>query len=109
MARPVRYIPEVGDIVWIELSPTKGREQAGHRPAIVLTKASFNDRSNLMLCVPMTSQIKNYPFEVKVGSGAALVDQTRSVDWKARNMTHKGRATADEIEAVRSKLRKLIG
>jgi mRNA interferase MazF len=103
------YVPDEGDIVWIELSPTLGREQGGHRPAVVLTKARFNDRSNLMLCAPMTSQAKNYPFEVAVGSGVALVDQARSVDWKARKITHKGNATTSELEAVRAKLRKLIG
>ncbi len=103
------FVPDEGDIVWIELNPTLGREQGGHRPAVVLTKARLNDRSKLMMCVPMTSQIKNYPFEVAVGSGVALVDQARSVDWKARKMTHKGNATAVELEAVRAKLRKLIG
>ncbi len=108
-ARDASYVPDEGDIVWIELSPTLGREQGGHRPAVVLTKARFNDRSNLLFCVPMTSQVKNYPFEVAVGSGVALVDQARSVDWKARKITHKGRATAIELEAMRAKLRKLIG
>ena len=110
MSRPrPEFTPDAGDIVWIELSPTAGREQGGHRPAIVLTKARFNDRSNLMLCVPMTSRVKNYPFEVPVGDGVALVDQTRSVDWRKRRTTKKGSATALELEAVRDKLRKLIG
>lgn len=110
MSRPrPEFTPDAGDIVWIELSPTAGREQGGHRPAIVLTKARFNDRSNLMLCVPMTSRVKNYPFEVPVGDGVALVDQTRSVDWSERRTTKKGSATALELEAVRDKLRKLIG
>ena len=108
-ARGASYVPDEGDIVWIELNPTLGREQGGHRPAVVLTKARLNDRSKLMMCVPMTSKVKNYPFEVAVGGGVALADQARSVDWKARKITHKGRATAIELEAVRVKLRKLIG
>ena len=103
------FTPDEGDIVWVQLSPTDGREQGGHRPAIVLTKARFNDRSSLMLCVPMTSRVKNYPFEVKVGDGVALVDQTRSIDWKQRAVTKKGAATRAELEAVRDKLRTLIG
>lgn len=111
MSEPKRapYTPDEGDIVWIEFSPTEGREQGGHRPAVVLTKARFNDRSNLMLCVPMTSRVKDYPFEVRVSGGVALVDQARSVDWKQRGVSKKGRATAVELEAVRDKLRKLIG
>lgn len=105
----LHYVPDEGHVVWIELRPTQGREQGGHRPAIVLTKARFNDRSHLMLCVPMTSRVKNYPFEVRVGDGVALIDQTRSVDWKERGVTKKGTATVSELEAVRDKLRKLIG
>ena len=103
------YVPDEGDIVWIELSPTVGREQAGYRPAVVLTKADYNHRSGLLFCVPMTSRVKNYPFEVAVGSGVALVDHSRSVDWESRGISRKGNATTKELEAIRSKLRKLIG
>lgn len=107
------FVPDEGDIVWLHLSPTVGREQAGHRPAVVLTKASYNRRSGLMFCVPMTSRVKNYPFEVIVGRGAALgaalVDHARSVDWEGREIRHKGRVTDSELEAIRAKLHKLIG
>lgn len=103
------YVPDAGDIIWIQFSPTVGREQAGHRPAVVLTEASYNERSGLMFCVPMTSRVKNYPFEVAVGTGVALVDHGRSVDWEGRNVTHKGSTTHAELEAIRAKLRKLIG
>lgn len=104
-----RYVPDAGDIVWIDLDPTRGREQAGHRPALVITPARFNSRSGLMLCTPLTSRIKGYPFEVPVGSGVALVDQSRFLDWGQRGVRRKERAKPVEVEAVRSKLRKLIG
>jgi mRNA interferase MazF len=104
-----RYVPDEGDIVWIDLEPTRGREQAGHRPALVLTPARFNNRSGLMLCVPLTSRTKGYPFEVPVGSGVALIDQSRFLDWLQRGVRRKDRALPDELEAVRAKLRKLIG
>ena len=103
------YVPDEGEIVWIQLSPTVGREQTGHRPAVVLTKAEYNGRTGMMFCVPLTSRIKNYPFEVAVGSGVALVDHSRAVDWKARGLSRKGAATPDEMQAMRAKLHKLVG
>ena len=60
------YVPERGDIVWFAFSPTAGHEQAGHRPALVLSPASYNGRSGLMLCCPITSKLKPYPFVVPV-------------------------------------------
>ena len=103
------YVPDEGDIIWIQFSPTVGREQAGHRPAVVLTKAEYNRRSGLLFCVPMTSRVKGYPFEVAVGSGAALVDHSRSVHWEGRGITRKGATSGEELESIRAKLRKLIG
>ena len=106
------YVPDSGDIVWLQLSPTVGREQAGHSPVIVLSKARFNARSGLMLCVPMTTRVKNYPFEVPIAGergGVALVDQTRSVDYAGRQISKKGSVTIDELEQIRDILRALIG
>ena len=103
------YVPDEGDIVWIQFSPSVGREQAGHRPAVVLTKATYNRRTGMLFCVPLTSRIKNYPFEVGVGSGVALVDHSRAVDWRGRGLTRKGAATSEEMQAVRAKLHKLVG
>jgi mRNA interferase MazF len=62
------YIPDVGDIVWLHFSPQQGHEQAGHRPALVLTPKAYNDKTSLMLCCPLTTQIKGYPFEMVVSS-----------------------------------------
>jgi mRNA interferase MazF len=83
------YIPDRGDIVWLNFTPQADHEQAGHRPALVLSPASYNGKTSLMLCCPITYQIKRYPFEVALGDdlpvgGAVLADQVKSVDWKAR-------------------------
>ena len=106
------YLPDVGDIVWIDLSPTVGREQAGHRPAAVLTPRAYNQRSGLMFCVPMTSRRKGYSFEVPVGegkdAGVALVDQSRAVDWDGRSVRLKGRLTEDELARIRRRLITLV-
>jgi mRNA interferase MazF len=64
------YVPDAGDIVWLSFNPQTGRGRAGHRPAVVLSPAAYNEKTSLMLCCPMTSQIKNYPFEVQI-SGAS--------------------------------------
>ena len=83
------YIPDSGDIVWIMFNPQAGHEQAGHRPALVLSPKAYNGKVNLAILCPITSQVKGYPFEVKIPeglevSGAVLSDQVKSLDWKVR-------------------------
>jgi len=110
MARP--YVPDAGDIVWISFSPQAGHEQAGHRPAVVLSPAAYNAKTSLMVCCPMTTQIKNYPFEVLVtgvGPSAVLTDQVKSLDWRKRRARRKGTISAAELADVRAKIRALIG
>ena len=109
-------VPDAGDIVWLQFDPQAGHEQAGHRPALVLSPAAYNGKTGLMLCCPMTTQIKGYPFEVLITDerpgarpSAALADQIKSVDWVARNAQRKGRATARELSEVRAKALALIG
>jgi len=107
-----RYVPEAGDIVWLYFDPQLGREQAGHRPAVVLSPAAYNARTNLMLCCPMTTQIKDYPFEVRVAgnkAGAVLADQAKSLDWNARKAAFKGKVTPVELSEIRRKAAALIG
>lgn len=109
---PRRYIPDEGDIAWLDLNPRTGREQAGHRPVLVLSPGAFNRRSGLLVCCPLTSQRKGYPFEVVMqgdSTSVVLVDQVRSVDWEARRATLKGRASAVDMAEVRGKLAALIG
>ena len=107
-----RYVPDAGDIVWLNFTPHAGHEQAGHRPALVLSPAIYNDKTSLMICCPMTTQIKNYPFEVLIAGNppsAVLADQVKSLDWRSRKATRKGVVTADELAEVRAKLLALIG
>ena len=106
------YVPGAGDIVWMRFDPQAGHEQAGHRPAVVLSPAAYNAKTSLMVCCPMTTQIKNYPFEVVVAGArpsAVLADQVKSLDWRKRRATRKGTISAAEVAEVRAKIRALIG
>lgn len=106
------YIPQAGDIVWLEFDPQSGHEQAGRRPALVITPAAYNGKTSLMLCCPVTTQIKGYPFEVPLSGSkrnVVLADQIKSLDWRARKACRKGVASAEELEAVRMKAKILIG
>ncbi len=107
-----RYVPDTADIVWLHFDPHAGHEQAGHRPALVLTPAAYNGKTGLMLCCPMTTQLKGYPFEVVIAGnpqGAALADQVKSLDWKVRKAKRKGKATPGEMAEVRAKILALLG
>ena len=106
------YVPDAGDIVWLAFSPQAGREQSGHRPALVISPSRYNGKTGLMLCCPLTSQIKGYPFEVLVSERPASVvlsDQVKSLDWRARKARRKGAVPADVMAEVRGKVRALIG
>ncbi len=107
-----RYVPESGDIVWLNFMPQAGHEQAGHRPALVLSPAAYNDKTSLMICCPMTTQIKNYPFEVLIAgtpTNVVLSDQVKSLDWRVRKTTRKGVVSSEELADVRAKTFALIG
>ncbi len=101
MAQP--YVPDAGDIVWISFDPQTGHEQAGHRPAVVLSPAAYNAKTSLMVCCPMTTQIKNYPFEVVItgpSPSAVLADQVKSLDWRKRRAKRKGIISVAELAEV---------
>jgi mRNA interferase MazF len=107
-----RYVPGAGEIVWINFTPQAGHEQAGRRPALVLSPAAYNGKTSLMICCPLTTQIKKYPFEVSIGGtppNAVLADQVKSIDWRSRDAKPKGRVSAEQLAEVRAKLRALIG
>mgnify|MGYP001627368538 CR=1 FL=1 len=111
MVRRAPYVPDAGDIVWLEFDPQAGHEQAGRRPALVLSPAAYNGKTGLMLCCPLTTRIKGYPFEVVIAGkpdSVVLADQVKSLDWRARRASHKGRVAAAELEEVRAKLMALI-
>lgn len=106
------YVPEAGDIVWLNFTPQSGHEQAGHRPALVLTPRAYNAKTSLMLCCPMTTQVKGYPFEVMIAGrtqAVVLADQIKSVDWRSRRAIVKGAVSPEELADVRAKLLALIG
>jgi mRNA interferase MazF len=110
MSRP--YVPDAGDIVWLSFDPQAGHEQAGHRPAVVLSPAAYNAKTSLMLCCPMTTRIKSYPFEVKIAGptlSVVLSDQVKSLDWRRRGAKKEGAVSLAELAEIRAKLRALIG
>lgn len=109
---PRRYVPDAGDIVWLNFTPQAGHEQSGHRPALVLSPASYNGKTSLLICCPLTTQIKNYPFEVFIGGtpqSAVLADQVKSLDWRTRKARAKGQVSSEQLAEVRAKIKALIG
>ena len=105
------YVPEAGDVVWLQFDPQTGHEQAGHRPALVLTPARYNDMRGMMVCCPMTSKIKGYVFEVVVSQNppsAVLTDQVKSLDWRARKATRKDAVSPQVLAEVRAKVKALL-
>jgi mRNA interferase MazF len=107
--RKGKYVPEQGDAVWITLDPAAGHEQAGRRPALVLSPAAYNGRVRLALMCPITNQAKGYPFEVPIPeglavTGVALADQVKNLDWSVRQVV---RICAVPKEVVAMVLRRL--
>ena len=114
MVNPDPYIPRRGDVVWISLNPQAGREQAGRRPAVVLSPQAYNAKVGLALLCPITSQVKGYPFEVAVPeglpvSGVVLSDHVKSLDWRARKaervFTLPPQTTAEILAKLQTLLR----
>ena len=106
------YIPERGDIVWLDFTPQTGHEQHGKRPAIVLSPQAYNKKAGLALFCPITSKQKGYPFEVKIETGiingVVLSDQIKSLDWQQRGADFIVKATDDEINEIIKKISVLI-
>jgi mRNA interferase MazF len=105
------YIPDRGHIIWIDFDPQAGREQARHRPALVLSPKAYNRKTSLCVLCPMTSQVKGYPFEVLVAgkeSSVVLADQVKSLDWRARKAKKKAVADDKVLDEVVGKLSALI-
>ena len=108
----LKYIPERGDIIWIDFDPQAGREQAGRRPALVLSPKAYNKKAGLALICPITSKVKGYPFEVAVAGkkiiGVVLSDQVRSLDWTARKAEKDSVVTAETMTEVLAKVATLL-
>lgn len=107
------YIPERGDIIWLNFTPQSGHEQAGKRPALVISPSSYNRKVGLALFFPITSKIKGYPFETILPSdleikGVVLSDQIKSLDWRARKIEFICKVSENTIKEVVKKLNVLI-
>jgi mRNA interferase MazF len=107
-----RYVPDTGDVVWLEFDPQAGHEQAGHRPALVLSPAIYNGKTNLMVCCPLTTQVKGNPFEVVTEVDgvhcAILTDHVKSLDWRVRKAKYKNTIDESELLDVRAKIKALL-
>ena len=106
-------VPDRGDVVWISMNPQAGHEQAGRRPALVLSPAAYNGKVGLAVLCPITSQVKGYPFEVQIPEGlplegVILSDQVKSLDWKARKAELICRLPRDAVEQTLLKLGTLL-
>jgi mRNA interferase MazF len=105
------YVPDAGDIVWLHFDPQAGHEQAGHRPALVLSPARYNKIRGMMICCPMTSKIKGYPFEVIVSQqppSAVLSDQIKSLDWRVCQARFKGKVPGTVLVETHGKINALL-
>ena len=107
------YVPDRGHIVWLAFSPQAGHDQAGHRPALVLSPQSYNEKTGMGLFCPITSRVKGYPFEVELPvaggvTGVVLSDQIRSLDWRARRARFAAQTPPQVVSEVREKLAVLL-
>ncbi len=106
------YVPDRGELIWLDFNPQSGHEQKGKRPALVLSPKEYNEKVGLGVFCPVTSQAKKYPFEVEIKnseiSGVVLADQIKSLDWAQRNASFIAKATDAEIAAVTEKAVMLI-
>jgi mRNA interferase MazF len=107
------YVPARGELIWLQFNPQAGHEQAGHRPAVVISPSSYNRRVGLALCCPITSQVKGYPFEVLLPQGldvegAILSDQIKSLDWRVRKARRIGSLPADVLQETVGKILALV-
>jgi mRNA interferase MazF len=108
-----RFVPERGDVVLMSFDPQSGHEQAGWRPALVISPSLYNRASSLAVLCPITSRVRGYPFEVRLPddldvSGVVLVDQVRSLDWRSRRARLVGRVPAGVMSEVLARLEPLV-
>ena len=108
-----KYTPARGDVIWLSFNPQSGHEQSGHRPAIVVSPKEYNEKAGLALCCPITSRVKDYPFEVRIIiknkiDGVILSDQIKSLDWKERQAKYIAAAPKETLNETVEKLGLLI-
>jgi len=108
------FIPDCGDIVWLTFNPQSGHDQTGRRPALVISPSVYNDKTGLAIFCPITSQKKDYPFEVIISGlpqieGVILSDQIKSLDWKARNAEFICKLQKKSFDETVNKISTLLG
>ena len=113
MKKANRYAPERGDIVWLNFTPQSGREQAGKRPALVISPKSYNQKVGLAVCCPITSNAKGYPFEVALPAGlpvegVVLSDHLKSLDWRTRRASFQARVSRTVLNEVMNRVSALL-
>ena len=109
----MRYVPDMGHVINVDMDPVAGHEQGGWRPAIVLSPNAYNSKTSLLVAVPVTNQMKGYPFEVQLSAqmkttGVALADQIKNLDWRARRMKYVEIAPPEVLKAIRDRLMLLL-
>ena len=108
------FVPDAGDLVWLDFTPQAGREQAGRRPAVVLSPRAYNEKTSLAIVCPVTSQAKGYPFEVGVPAGSRitgviLADHLKSLDWRQRRAQKIGKIPRSHLQKVLELISALLG
>jgi len=107
-----KYVPDRGDVIWIDFSPQLGHEQRGRRPALVISHKSYNEKVGLGIFCPITSKTKNYPFEVAVDlakiKGSVLCDQVKNLDWRVRKTEFIERLDSGKMTDVIDRIEVLI-
>jgi mRNA interferase MazF len=109
------YLPDTGDVIWTDFDPTKGREQAGRHPALVVSPAAFTENTGLAIVCPITSRVRPFPTSVVLPSSLPITGEIltshirsidiRSIDTQARPIRYAGIAVSDVIaRLVRAKL-----
>lgn len=105
------YIPQKGDLIWLDFSPQSGREQRGRRPALVVSSATYN-RIGLLLACPITRKVKGYPFEVRVSTkdveGCVLADHVKNQDWRERNAVYIAKSPPEVLEQTQQIIAALL-
>ncbi len=113
MVSVTEYLPEAGDLIWLDFTPQAGREQSGRRPGLVLSPRAYNGKTSLAIVCPITNRVKGYPFEVELPAGGkiggvVLSDYVKNLDWRQRRATKAGKVSAAVLKNVRERIAVLL-
>jgi len=113
MVSAAEYLPDAGDLIWLDFTPQSGREQAGRRPGLVLSPRAYNMKTSLAIVCPITNKVKGYPFEVALPAGGriggvVLSDHLKNLDWRQRRATKVGKVSPAILRSVRERIAALL-